>query len=308
MFLPALQPVATRLRELHVSDSCLQGSADGFLTKGWNALTSLTLTSTLLEDAKLTAALQLPVVEEMQIRSFSWRAGMQGWSQFEFHQLQLHQLTHSCTQVSRLVFLLDTWRSTEPSQQRFSLQNLNRLADLHAFNSSKDADVDLDLPPSLTQLHVQGSTSFFWALHEAVKCVRRGAQLHKLICGRVEVRLQPAQWGASLDEQHNRLGGQLGSLRELKVWGVHEQLLSTVCAVASAAPSLVRLEIVMQTPSWSRAPRREVLSICSASLKNIRMEWQVDSRPVAELPPLQVLLMFLPGCTQLQEVIVQIHG
>ena len=32
--LPALQPVATRLHELHMPASCLQGRSDGFLTRG----------------------------------------------------------------------------------------------------------------------------------------------------------------------------------------------------------------------------------------------------------------------------------
>ena len=37
--LPALQPVATQLLELNVYNSRLQGSSDGFLTRGWTALT-----------------------------------------------------------------------------------------------------------------------------------------------------------------------------------------------------------------------------------------------------------------------------
>ena len=65
-----MQPVATRLIALHVRDSRLQGSADGFLTKGWTALTSLTVTRAYLEDAALTAALDLPMVEDVHIGSF----------------------------------------------------------------------------------------------------------------------------------------------------------------------------------------------------------------------------------------------
>ena len=57
--MPALQPVATRLHELDVFGSSLQGSADDFLTEGWTALTSLSLTHTHLHDAALTATLKL---------------------------------------------------------------------------------------------------------------------------------------------------------------------------------------------------------------------------------------------------------
>ena len=135
-------------------------------------------------------------------------------------------------------------------------------------------------------------------LREAAKCAGRGAQLHRLICECAEAYLQPAQWGASLDEQHRRLGGQLGSLRELEVWGAQEQLLSAVGAVASAAPSLVRLLIIVV----DQVPRVEVSPICSASLESIGVEWNFSHRP--ELPPPQVLLALLPGCTRLREVAV----
>ena len=69
--LPALQPVATRLRELHVSCSRLQGSADGFLTDGWTALTSLSLTQSRVDKTMLTAALKLPALEDVHICSFT---------------------------------------------------------------------------------------------------------------------------------------------------------------------------------------------------------------------------------------------
>ena len=86
VFLPALQPVATRLHELVLSGSRLQGSADSFLTKDWTALTTLCFVSTRMESAVFTAALQLPALEELDIQDFRHKGGV----------LQLDQLTSSC--------------------------------------------------------------------------------------------------------------------------------------------------------------------------------------------------------------------
>ena len=141
-----------------------------------------------------------------------------------------------------------------------------------------------------------------------MKCVGRGAQLHKLICNCVHESLQPAHWGASLDEQHRRLGGQLSSLRELEVLGAQDKVLSAVGAVASAAPNLARFKLVLGTRYivGVLAPRMEVLIIYSASLESIRVEWQL-ARRLQPLPP-QLLLTLLPGCTRLQEVLVRFTG
>ena len=297
---PTLQTVATRLRELHVHGSYLQGSADGFLTKGWTALTSLSLVEMRMENGMLTAALELPALEDVRICEYDS-------CESDRSELQLDQLTASCPQVSRLEFQLNN-RFQEASRQSYRLLNLKQLADLR-IRSWPKANVDLDLPPSLTQLRLGGypgggrnSVDFFWALLEAAKCAGRGAQLHRLICDCAEAYLQPAQWGASLDEQHRRLGVQLGCLRELEISGAQEQLLSAVGAVASAAPSLVSLKVtVTDSPPWV-----EVSPICSASLQSIRVEWGHTHRP--ELPAPRVLLTFLPGCTRLQEVIVHFMG
>ena len=108
--------------------------------------------------------------------------------------------------------------------------------------------------------------------------------------------------GAQPGRAAQAAGGHLGSLRELEVWGAQEQLLSAVGAVATAAPSLVRLEIVLTCP----LPCVEVSPICSASLESIRVGWQIDRR--LEPPPPQVLLTFLPGCTRLQDVVVHFTG
>ena len=192
------------------------------------------------------------------------------------------------------------------------LLNLSRLADLHILDWSLQAnDVDLDLPPSLTQLNFGGypkvvgghkCVDIFRELLIAVKCVRRGAQLHRLICKCAVAFLQPAQWGANLEEQHKRLGGQLGSLKELVVMGAQEQVLSAVGAIASAAPSLTRLCVIIT----HELPRVEILPICSASLESIRVEREFYHRPGR--PPPQVLLTLLPGCTRLQEVVVRFRG
>ena len=202
------------------------------------------------------------------------------------------------------------WQATEASRQRCRLSNLSRLVDLHILSWFGQTLVDLDLPPSLTQLNFQapypgsGATfDIFGALLEAVKCIKREAQLHKLICERAVASLQPAQWGASLDEQHRRLGGQLCGLRELEVWGGQEQVFSALGAVASAAPSLVRLEIVIT--DWQ--PRLDVSPICSASLESIRVTCEADACLRPGRPP-WVLLTLLPGCTWLQEVVVQFTG
>ena len=293
--LPALQPAAARLQELELRSSRLQSSAAGFLTRGWTALTSLSLAQIRMENDTLTAALNLPALEDMRL---GWVTGHRG------RELQVDQLTGSCPQISRLEFQLE--ESLAPAsdldRQRCRLGNLTRLADLHVMDWSLQASVDLDLPPSLTQLRFGGfrqsggdAADLFWALQEAVKCVRRGAQLHRLVCQGAEAYLQPAQWGASLDEQYRRLGGQLGCLKELAVWGGQEELLSAVGAVASAAPSLVRLEIIITEP----LPSVEVSPICSASLESIK----VQSYP-GSAPP-QVLLTLLPGCIRLREVVVR---
>ena len=274
--LPALQPVATRLHALSLSGSRLEGSADGFLTEGWTALTSLSLNQTRMQNATLTAALKLPALQDVRI---FWFTGHQGG------ELHLHQLTGSCPQVSSLEFQLGRClrQVTGASRQRCRVIDLIQLVDLHVMDCSLQTKMDLDLAPSLTQLKFGGllmggssSVDFFWALREAVKCIGRGAQLHKLICSYAKAYLQHVQWGANLDEQHRRIGGMLGGLRELEVWGAQDQLFSAVGAVATAAPSLVRLEIVPEYP----LSRVEVSPICSASLESVRVKWG------SSLPPL----------------------
>ena len=295
----ALQPIATRLRELAIDNSRLQGSADGFFTKGWTALTSLSLTHSRVEAASLAAMLNLPALENMNVIFFRHQGGV----------LQLDQLISGCPQLRRLRLQLssDSAQGREGSGSCCSLQKLGRLADLYIWVMTKPlhASLDLDLPASLTRLEVMGAeegdstVDFFWVLSQAVKCIRRGAQLRSMTCRYTEADLQPAQWGASLDEQYRRLGGQLSSLTELVVWGGTERLLSALCAVISSAPHLTCVHFT--TMKW--LPRMEFSPICSASLESFTVAVRGPSNEVMA-PPL--VLTFLPGCTRLQEVLVQL--
>ena len=304
VFLPALQPVATRLRQLSLFESRLQGSPDGFLTRGWTALTTLSLADARVETASVTAALELPALEELDINGFRHQGGV----------LQLDQLTGSCPNIRGLRLRLDSdlARGREGSGPCCSLLKLGRLADLymkvHTLGEPLYAALDFDLPASLSEFEVEGArwmpeshvVDLFWALREAVKCVSRGAQLRNMTCRYAVAHLQPAQWGASLDEQYRLLGGQLSGLRELEVWGVEsveDSLLSAVSAVVSSAPSLVGLKLSL----YDMLPHLELPAISSASLESFAVDVFMSGN-VAVLPP--VVLTFLPGCTRLRQVLV----
>ena len=300
VFLPALQPVATRLHELHLPASCLQGRSDGFLTRGWTALTKLSLARASAEDTDLTQLLNLPALEDLNILNFRHQGG----------SLQLDQLTGSCPQIRKLMLQQDSVWGREGRGPCCSLLKLGRLADLYVQTGEEllHASLDLDLPASMTTFRVAGDeggddVDFFWALREVMKCIRRGAQLRKVTCYQADAYLQPAQWGASLDEQFRRLGGQLSTLQELAVWGGTEQLLIALVAVLSSAPNLTCVKFTLM--EW--LPCMELPPICSASLVSISVT--VDGEPSDEPPPPRVtplVLTFLPGCTQLQQVLVQI--
>ena len=302
VYLPALQPVATRLRELSLDDSRLQGSADGFLTRGWTALTALSLENAWVKTVPMTAALKLPALEQMNINGFRHQGGV----------LQLDQLIGGCPHVSWLGFQLDdrTRQGREGSGPCRILKSLGRLTDLCMWSlfDPPHANADLDLPTSLTHLEFEHnsdsgcSIDLFWALSEAAKCIRRGAHLRELICMRTDADLQPAQWGASLDEQYRRLGGQLTSLHELGLSGYADpQLLAAFGAAVSSAPSLTCATLTLEFYEW--LPQVELPPICSASLTSIT----VCVAALDDLgPPLAPLILtFLPECTRLQEVVVQ---
>ena len=297
--LPALQPVATRLRELDLFESCLQGSADGFLTRGWTALIALSLRTAQMEDATLTAALELPALEKLDITGFRHQGGV----------LQLDQLTGSCPNITGLRLQLDSnsGRATQGSGPCCTLLQLGRLADLHIKTEAIHPNVDLELPSSLTVFMVEGPEArnglvdFSWVLKEAISCIRRGAQLRRLLCCQPEAYLQPMQWGLDLDQQYRRLGGQLSSLQELGLWGGTERLLSALGAVVSSAPHLTSVKIIVT----ERLPRLEFSPMCSASLQNITVTLV---HPANSAPPPPVVLTFLAGCTRLQHVFVQHSG
>ena len=212
--------------------------------------------------------------------------------------LQLDQLTGSCPNIRRLRIQL-----IGIAQGRESLLRLERLADLYMVAAPHHASLDLDLPASLTEITVNGNNGavavdLFWVLREAAKCIRRGAQLHRLTCCSAEAHLQPAQWGG-LVEQFRQLGGQLSSLRELAVWGGTERLVRALGAVASSAPHLTCLEFAFT----ERLPRMELPPISSASLESVTV---TVFKPSDEAPAPPLVLTFLPGCTRLQEVLVRI--
>ena len=296
--LPALQPVASRLHELDIFGSRLQDSADGFLTRGWTALTMLSLTCTHMESANMTAALELAALEELDIIRFRHQGG----------GLQLEQLTGSCPNIKELRLQLDSdmARGIEGRAPCCSLLKLGRLTDLYVSIEEEQlpCSLDLDLPASLTLFVVEGTeygvmVDFFWALSEAAKCIRSGAQLRRLSCYPAHACLQPAQWAASLDEQYRRLGGQLSSLRELEVWGDTQRLLNALFAVVSSAPHLTFVNLTIM--EWQSG--MELPPICSASLESISVTAH-DSSGEVPIPPL--VLTFLPGCTRLQKALVRL--
>ena len=294
--LAALQPVATRLQQLHLAHSRLQGSADGFLSTGWTALTSLTLLRCRMKDQALPEP-NMPALEAVDLYNFVHRGGM----------LQLHELIGGCPQLTRLCFDLDgSLLQGGKNVQQCSLLNLGRLANLQVAHRFYPANLGFDLPASLTTLRFVGlcgdhntQIDFFLALLEAAKCIKGGAQLHTLYCSNTEAFPQSPQWGASLREQYGQLGGQLSGLQELEVWGYRSVLLSALSAVASSAPSLTRLII-----GSNGFPCMELPPICSGSLESLVFR-DYEPQHSGDKSPLPVILTALPGCIRLREVLVQ---
>ena len=194
----ALQSVATRLQKLSLTSVSLKGSADGLLTAGWTALTSLFFSPSCEAEDTMCSALELPALERMVNHGSRHRGGV----------LQLDQLTGSCPRLRDLEFNLAG--PSEASWQSCRLSDLSRLTHLCITQWPGHASPDLDLPASLTSLRVQGlhggtSVDLCWLLREARKCVRRGAQLHTLCCNPAEV-----QEDASLEEQLRPAGSAAG--------------------------------------------------------------------------------------------------
>ena len=264
----------------------------------------------------MTAPLNLPALQDLNIVGFRHQSRV----------LQLDQLTGSCPQIRRLKLQVDSnlVRNTESKGPSYSLLNLGRLASLDLYMCTEDeplhASLDLNLPASLTSLTVQGEhfgyddgdlfVDLFWALREAMKCIRSGAQLRTLSCYQADAYLQPAQWGPSLNEQFRRLGGQLSTVQELEVWGCTENLLSALGALISSAPHLICVKFTIT--EW--LPRMELSPIRSTSLESITvtvLEEPSDEEPSDEpLPPrvAPLVLTFLPGCTRLRKVLVRLFN
>ena len=294
--LPSLQPVATRLHELDLFNCRLQDSADGFLTKGWTTLTTLSLIHTLVENATMAAELELPALEELDISGFRHQGGV----------LQPDQLTGSCPNIRGLRFQLDSDVAQDREGRGLCcrLLELGGFADLYMCIGNEHLRVDLDLPASVTLFVIDGLDNatvvdLSWALREAAKCISRGAQLRRLECYPAHACVQGAQWAGSLDEQYRQLGAQLSSLRELEVCGGSQQLLSALCAVVSSAPHLTHANLTITR--WP--PRKGFSPIRSASLESISV---TILEPSKKVPCPLLVLIFLPGCTRLQKVLVQL--
>ena len=286
--LTALQPVATRLHRLEVSDSRLGGSADGFLSTGWTALTSLSLHGSRFKDHML-AVVDLPALEVLDMASSKHHGGA----------LQPEQLC--CPQLRSLVFQLAS------SGQGCSLLNLARLATLVVLCRSRQVPTDLGLPASLRRLTVQRSTErdvldLKWVLLGAVEGINSGAQLRSLTCTNTIPCSYPNAWpwGASSIAHYRGLGAQLSGIKDLSVSGGTTTLLSAVSAIACGAPSLTSLRFTVRGQSCLELP-----AICSASLKCITGRFHLVGHSV---PPTPVILTFLPGCTWLRSVRVQLSS
>ena len=289
--------MATRLGELSLVDCRLQGSAGGFLTEGWTALTSLVLTGSRVTDDAVPPALNLPALEDISMDDFGYQGG----------RLQLDQLISSWPQVSGLKF---DWepsmaQHSEGSGLHVSLLSLARLADLQVAKCCHISVLHWELPVSLMHLTIDGGgpggrrpVNLFWVVRAAVDCILRGAQLRSLCCANAEATQQHTSWGVGLAEQYRLQGVQLSSLKELNVWGLQGPLSRAVGVLANSAPSLTSLVFAIQ----GQQHPMELPPICSASLESITVHCY--SRGYwAPHPP--VVLTFLPGCTQLREVLVR---
>ena len=274
-------------------DSRLRGSADEFLSVGWTALTSLCLEGSQVMDNGLTA-LNLPALEVLGIRAFRLRGEL-------LRPDQLH-----CPQLCSLAFQLDSslaW-SGNGSRQCCSLLSLARLTTLSINHSSPLATMDFSLPASLTRLIVQDSSinsiaDLNWALLEAAKCIRGGAQLRSSTYDNLLSSPQGMPWDASSNAPYRELGEQLSGLTDLSVSGKGPTIFHAIGAIASTAPSLTRLMIFARGPIGMALPL-----ICSASLKSITgLCWLTD----LYARPQPLTMTILPACTQLRDVHVHFH-
>ena len=193
--------------------------------------------------------------------------------------------------------------ASEASRKSCNVSDLKNLAVLYIEDCCTKAHVDLDLPASLTLLTVHGQRpiDLFWLLLEAEKCIERGVQLRTLGCHPAEALLQPALWGARLDEQFRGLGGRVCGLQDFWVTGSMEPLLIAFSAVVSSAPHLKCARLSIE--EW--LPHMELPPVYSASLERLTLTIHCGR---SKEPPPPVVLTFLPGCKLLRQVLVRFNS
>ena len=296
--LAALQPVATRLQSLEITNTRLRGSADGFLRAGWTALCYLRFRSSRVVDDILTAV-YLPALEALDVISFQHKGGI----------LQQDQLC--LPQLCKLTFLLHSsqMRVSEGGRQSCSFLNLPRLASL-VLPYFPEFRIDLDLPASLEHLTLQDfaggeDIDLKQLLLEVIKGIKSGARLCSLTCAGTAPSHHPEgmPWGASSVAYYRDLGEQLRGLKSLLVCGRAWTLLSAVGAVACSAPDLTHLQF--RVNGHPHPDVMELPPVSSASLESITVGFELFSWHRGPPPP--VVLTILPGCTQLRDVRVQFY-
>ena len=278
---------------------------------GWTSLKSLSINACWVKDHDdVPTVLNLPALESLDMNDLKFGDLLE--------KLQPDQLC--CPQLSSLVFDFydTTWvrgsqeaQASESGRQRCSLVHLPLLATLDLSHFYDQATpTDLGLPASLKHLTVREipdaqGVDLKWVLLEAVTGIRSGAQLRSLTCFDSVPSSHPEgmPWGASSLAHYLELAEQLRGLTDLSVYGSASELLSAVGALACAGPDLTRLEFGVDE-ELEVLDDLEIPPICSASLKSFTGRFYLMSH---EGPPPPVILTFLPGCTQLHDVHVQVR-
>lgn len=105
-------------------------------------------------------------------------------------------------------------------------------------------------------------------------------------------------WGASSVAHYMELAEQLSGLQDLSVSGTATTLLSAVGVIACSTPDLTRLDFQVKTV----LDDPQLPQIRSASLKSVTGRFRLAG---SKVPPLPVILTFLPECTELRDVQVK---
>ena len=249
----------------------------------------------------MTAALELPALEEIDIRGFKHQGGV----------LHLDQLTGSCPNIKGISFQLgsELAQGREGGRPCCDLLDLGQLASLvmQIEEESFHANLSFDLPASLTHFEVQGANvsrrtvDFFWWLSEAVKCIRRGAQLRKMTCRYAEAYLQPAQWGA-------QPGGAVQTAGKPAQQPAGAGDLGRPGAAAQRSGRSRKLSAQPSQPCdcHNAVPRGGLAYAAAPASKASGWSGNPCTAPSCRL--CRVLLTLLAGCTRLREVVVHIMG